>query len=411
LKFPWTQHHKTSHYRKLFITLLVLLILLLILSIWHTNSRRSTEAHQYNAHPWVTGYLPAYHHNGREISFMDEADYAMLTHITHASATPSADGSLDVNTNSYQPDSRRLAVKLAHEHQRPILLVITGQHEQFSPAISPRVQQTFIRNILQMLDADGYDGVDIDMEPVTLDENQDNPDFTAFITELHKALQTRTSALLGRPPLLTTAISSRDRYIMASLADKFDQINLMSYDMAQPYEGWIPWFDSALHNGGLIFPGYSHQVPSVENWVNDFLAAGVPRRKLGIGISFDVACWQGGETASGQGVTRPRESWLKPPQYFKRSFADMHHQNLIPADYQWDDVAQMAWFSVDAADPAQDMFCNFNDARAIQAKIDFARQQGLGGVIIWELALDQRNDQPAGQRRPLRQALENALQQ
>lgn len=394
--------------RRLVIWLLVA-SLLLVASFWYFSSRQRLEAPHYNAQPWVTGYLPAYHHNGNEIGFMEQADYAMLSHIAHASAMPLADGSLDVDTNSLQADSRRRAVQLAHEQQRPILLVITGQHEAFSAAIRPTSQQAFIRNILQILDTDGYDGVDIDMEPVTLDEKQDNPDFSAFIHELHQALQTRTSPLLGRPPLLTTAIGIRDRHIMAQLADKFDQINLMSYDMAQPYEGWIPWFDSALHNGGLVFPGFSHEVPSIENWVNDFLQAGVPRRKLGIGISFDVACWQGGETALGQGVTQPRQPWLKPPQYFKRSHADMQAQNLLPASYQWDETAQMAWFSVDAADPAQDMFCNFNDARAIAAKLAFARQQGLGGLIIWELALDQRNDLPPGHRRPLRQAVQESL--
>lgn len=397
--------------RRLLIWLVVACLLLLLAALWHFSTRRPPlEAPQYNAQPWVTGYLPAYHHNGNDIAFMETADYAMLTHLAHASAMPRPDGTLDMDTNSLQPDSRRRAVQLAHEQQRPILLVITGQHEQFSEAIRPANQQAFIRNILQILDTDGYDGVDIDMEPVTLDEKRDNPDFNAFVHELHQALQTRSSTLLGRPPLLTTAIGIRDRHIMAQLADKFDQINLMSYDMAQPYEGWIPWFDSALHNGGLVFPGFSHQVPSIENWVNDFLQAGVPRRKLGIGISFDVACWQGGETAPGQGVTQPRQSWLKPPHYFKRSHADMQVQNLLPSTYQWDDTAQMVWFSVDAADPAQDMFCNFNDARAIKAKLDFARQQGLGGVIVWELALDQRNDLPTGQRRPLRQALGEALQ-
>jgi chitinase len=396
--------------RKLLIVLAVLLGLLLILSLWYANTRRAPDMPHYNAQPWVTGYLPAYHHNGQDIAFMEEDDYALLTHLAHASVMPNADGSLDTTTNSYNPASRQRAVQLAHAHNRPILLVITGQHDAFSAAIRPQIQQTFIQNILQMLDADGYDGVDIDMEPVTLDEKQDNPDFTAFITELHKALQTRSSALLGRAPLLTTAIGFRDRYIMAALADKFDQINLMSYDMAQPYDGWIPWFDSALHNGGLRFPGFSHEVPSIANWVDEFLQAGVPRRKLGIGISFDVACWQGGETSNGQGVTLPRQSWLKAPQYFKRSFADMHQQNLIPEHYQWDELAQMAWFSVDVADPAQDMFCNFNDARAIAAKLDFARYQGLGGVIVWELALDQRDTQPVGQRRPLRQALADALQ-
>ncbi len=81
-----------------------------------------------------------------------------------------------------------------------------------------------------------------------------------------------------------------------------------------------------------------------------------------------------------------------------------------PHTYQWDEIAQMAWFSIDAPDPANDMFCNFNDARAIAAKLDFARQQGLGGVIVWELGLDQRDELPAAQRRPLRQAIGEVLQ-
>lgn len=396
--------------RRKYLLIALILLTLLMVAVWTLTRRPPTEPAQYNAHPWLTGYLPAYHHNGREIPFLTPGDYAMLTHIAHASAIPRPDGTLDTDTNSYLPASRQQAIQAAHANNLPILLVITAQHEQFSPAISPGVQQTFIRNILQILDEDGYDGVDIDMEPVTLDENQDNPDFAAFITELHKALQTRTSQILGRPPLLTTATTIRDRHIMARLADKFDQINLMSYDMAQPYAGWIAWFDSALYNGGLVFPGFSHQVPSVENWVDSFLEAGVPRRKLGIGISFDVACWQGGETSPGQGVTQPRESWQQPPSYFKRSYAEMHMQNSIPTTYQWDEVAQMAWFSVDVADPAQDMFCNFNDARAIAAKIGFARQQGLGGLILWELALDEIAQPSATPNRPLRQAIEESLQ-
>lgn len=402
--------YRTSSRRKLFFIVVALVMLLALATLWHFSSRRSLEPPQYNATPWVTGYLPAYHHNGRDIAFMTTSDYGMLTHIAHASAAPMPDGSLDTEINSYLPESRQLAVKIAKEKQLPITLVITGHHDVFSQAIKPLNQQTFIRNILQLLDTDGYDGVDIDMEPITLDENKGNMHFDAFIYELHQALQERFSPKLNRPPLLTAAVSIRDRHIMAKLADKFDQINLMSYDMAQPYEGWIPWFDAALYNGGMVFPGYSHEVPSIENWVNSFLEAGVPRRKLGLGISFDVACWQGGETSPGQGVIRPREPWLKPPHYFKRSYAEMLQAKLIPDNYQWDEAAQMAWFSIDADNPAEDMFCNFNDASAIAAKVEFARQQGLGGVMIWELGLDEMLPPFEGQNRPLRKALETALQ-
>ena len=76
----------------------------------------------------------------------------------------------------------------------------------------------------------------------------------------------------------------------------------------------------------------------------------------------------------------------------------------------WDPIAQMAWFGHDAQDATQDFFCNFNDERAIQAKIAYAKQQGLGGIMIWELGLDQLDKLPATQRRPLRQAINQALE-
>jgi chitinase len=341
---------------------------------------------------------------------MTEQDYAMLTHIAHASAIPRADGSLDTDTNRYLPASRRKAVQSANEHQRPILLTINGSYEQFIPAIRAETRQTFIQNILTILDNDAYDGVDIDMEPVTLDENQPNPDFSAFITDLYDALQTRLNTKLGRPPLLTTAVSIRDRYIMAQLADKFDQINIMSYDMAQPHEGWVTWFDSPLYNGGLVFPGHPRPLPSIDLWVNEFLATGTPRHKLGIGISLDVACWRGGTGTSTGGTTLPRQAWQTPPTYAKHSYAELKTQGYLPDTYGWDETAQMAWFGMDMQGSNNDLFCNFNDARSIASKIAYVKAQGLGGFIIWALSQDQLDYLPPGQQRPLRQAIAAALQ-
>lgn len=364
----------------------------------------------YNPHLWVTGYLPAYRHQADKIAFMRRQDYAMLTHIAHASAVPRVDGTLDIDTNVYLPEYRRQAVNVAEAVKRPILLVLTGPHEVFNAAMQPGVRDYFIQNILQLLDSDGYDGVDLNMEPVTRDEKQENPDYVAFVRALHKALQTRESAKLGRPPLLTAAVAWRDRHVMAEVEDAFDQINLMTYDMAQPHPGWVTWFDAAVSNGGETFPAYPvRRLPSLEDWVAAFVDAGIPRRKLGIGISFDVACWQGGIAAadSQQGMRYPRQVWQQKPHYFKRSYAEMQQTGLLPPSYQWDGVAQMAWFSLEGVTAADDNFCNFNDARAIAAKVEFARQQGLGGVIVWELALDHLPDSP--QSPPLRQALGDAL--
>lgn len=380
-----------------------LFIILLLLPIMWLIFKQSD-------HLWVTAYLPAYQHDGNSIPFMTEQDYVMLTHIAHASALPRADGTLDTDSNRYLPESRRKAVQSAKEHQRPILLVITGSHEQFSPAIRTENRQTFIQNILAMLDSDAYDGVDIDMEPITLDENQPNPDFNAFITELYNALQTRLNTKLGRPPLLTTAVSIRDRHIMAQLTDKFDQINIMSYDMAQPHDGWITWFDSPLYNGGLVFPAHPRPLPSVDLWVKQFLAAGIPRHKLGIGISLDVACWRGGTGTPTGGTTLPRQAWQTPPSYTKHSYASLKTQGYLPDTYGWDETAQMAWFGMDMDGTDNDLFCNFNDERAIAHKIEYVKSQGLGGFIIWALSQDQLDNVPDAQQRPLRQAVAETLQ-
>lgn len=362
---------------------------------------------------WVTGYLPAYRHNGREIPFLAPADYQMLTHLAHVSVIPRADGSLDNERNSLSTENRLAAQQTANQQHLPLLIVVTGSYEQFQPVLQDTVRPQFIAHLLQLLDT-GYDGIDIDMEPITRDDKQANPDFTAFIIELHRALQTRHNTKLHRSPLLTTAITLRDRFIVAPLADYFDQINLMAYDMAQPYAGWISWFDSALYNGGLRFPNYSHEVPSVDLWVQRLLAAGIPRHKLGLGISLDVACWYGGTGTTTDGISAPAQAWVTQPDYRKLSYAEWNVSDIFSQQIQWDNTTQMAWFGQDNLGSNQDFFCNFNDERAIQAKLTYAREQGLGGIMIWELGLDHLAQLPANalanHHRPLRHAISRALE-
>ncbi len=390
-----------------FATLFLLaFVLVAALFFFQHKLQRFLDKPHYNTTPWVTGYLPAYRQN---TAFMRPDDYAMLSHVAHASLQPQADGTLNEQANAHTHERRQQAVQAAHAAKRPILLVIMGSNSAFNAAIREQVRPQFLRNILSLVDKEGYDGVDIDMEPIVTDVRNSNTDFIRFISELSTALHQRKSPLLGRSPLLTAAVNLNDRYVVAKLVDEFDQINLMTYDMAQPHAGWVTWFDSAVHNGSFIFPGHSHEVPAIADWVNAFLDAGIPRRKLGIGISFDVACWQGGKVSKDQGVTEPRQSWQAAPQYFKRKFADMWQAGLLPNSYEWDKYAQMAWFSVDKPNAADDMFCNFNDNRALAAKVEYVRQQGLGGLIVWELSSDQLANASATQIPPLRQALAESL--
>jgi GH18 family chitinase len=47
----------------------------------------------------------------------------------------------------------------------------------------------------------------------------------------------------------------------------------------------------------------------------------------------------------------------------------------------------------------------FNHARGCEIKIEYARNHGLGGVMIWELAQDYFPADLAGRRHPLLQSI------
>jgi chitinase len=366
--------------------------------------------------PWVTGYLPGYRHTDDDVSCLTAADYAMLTHLCHAGAIPRADGSLDTEQNSVTPGRRRRAVTAAHEAGVPILIVIGGGYADFREALRPDVRPAFVRNIVTLMEGDGYDGVDLDMEPVTTADNPGNPDYIAFVKELHAALQGKPTPLCPRP-LLTAAIMLRDAALWGrpEVHDRFDQVNLMVYDMAGPYEGWVTWFDSALHNGGYTFPGLGNPISAIDLWVDECLAAGIPAAKLGLGLCFDALCWQGGTGTPTGGVTAPRQSWTTPPGHphtgggARLTYAEMLDRYPNPELYHWDEAAEVPYLSIDQPGSDDDVFVSFNDARSCAAKVRYARDRGLGGFIIWELSADYRAAQPEGQRRPLRQAVAEAI--
>jgi chitinase len=77
--------------------------------------------------------------------------------------------------------------------------------------------------------------------------------------------------------------------------------------------------------------------------------------------------------------------------------------------YHWDSVAQAAYLSITNTPASNDMFVSYDDAHACQDKVSYARNLGLGGVMLWELENEYMPSQPVGQRTPLTSALKQAL--
>src|SRR5205814_223851 len=126
---------------------------------------------------------------------------------------------------------------------------------------------------------------------------------------------------------------------------------------------------------------------------------------LGIGIAFYGYIWSGGSGTSTGGATMPRQTWSSAPTATTASFNSIMSTYYQTSIYHWDTNAQAAWLGIDNTGSANDKFISFDDQRSCQSKISYARNSGLGGIMIWELA----HDHQAGQPDPLLQALKQGF--
>lgn len=347
---------------------------------------------------WVTGYYPGWRQSRMAPA---DIDYGALTHVIHFSVVPREDGSLNAAVNLMTPANVKAAVTAAHAAGRKILFSVGGQNSRsgFVGAMSAPRRAAFVEALLAYMSAGGYDGIDVDMEEV---RPEDARDFTRFILELRAKLDR-----IEPRPLLTAAVLWEPR-LFARLAANFDQMNLMTYNLSGPYPGWVVWHSGALYDGGRRFPDGETRLPSVDGLVDRFSAAGVPREKLGIGLSYNGYIWRGPD------VKGPGEGWQAPPAmktapYFTlaETYGIREHDETSPG-YRWDARAQAAYLSIPAEGSEDPLFVSYDNAASARAKLDYVRTKGLGGVIVWDLAAGFRSDQPAGSRDVLLQALKNA---
>ena len=354
---------------------------------------------------WRTGYYPGWEQSGMPAA---QLDFNTVTHVIHFAATPNSDGTLDSNANGLTAAFSADLISRTHAAGRKVLICVGGGGTQagFQGSASSGNRTKFINNIVNLMESRGYDGVDIDWEPVP---TTDAAAFTNLIYGLRTALNG-----FPQPKLLTVAAGAYPPYgdaptaqyqMYAALQGQLDQINVMTYDLAGPYPGWVTWFNSPLFNGGYRFPSSGGLVPSIDVAINNFLNWGVAANKLGIGIAFYGYAWTDASGAPTGGVVLPRQSWTVAPTmtaYRYRTIMSTYYQTNR---YHWDASAQAAYLSITNSDPTKNIFLSYDDERTCQAKVSYVRNRRLGGVMIWALGQDYQSGQPE----PLLEALQQAL--
>ena len=339
---------------------------------------------------WSMGYYASWQPDQYPIT---EIEWSGLTHIAMAFYMPEQDGSL-----SLLGGSAKLATDLvaaAHANRVKAVASIGGADSQanFKQAMASSTVATFAKNLLALLDA-GYDGIDIDWEPL---DKADEPSVIDIAGRIRKA---KPAAQLTIPIGAINVNIPPDITGYAAIAAAYDQLNIMSYGQAGAWSGWKSWHSSALYHTDSATP------ISIDSTVKLYLDAKVPAAKLGIGIGFYGLCYTspvtGPDQALGGSTIAASDGTM--------SYANIMTNYFAASARKWDDLAKVPYLSFSSSHPPDNCtYISYDDEQSIAEKGAYVKAKGLGGVIQWELNEGYLKSSAVGARNPLLKAIADSV--
>ncbi len=350
--------------------------------------------------PLLTGYFPQWGlYNEPQYtvkSLVDIGGAAMLDQMNYAQgfvtgghcsiADPNADlqytftaeqsvnGKADNPKESFRGNLHQLVLLKRRYPHLKLIISLEGNPSQFAADAQPQARSAFVDSCINLflkgefapgIKVPGlFDGIDIDWE---YPRKPDAENYLALLAEF----RAKMDAL--RPGLLLNIAVGASPHIyegtdMAKVSRIVDQVGLMTYDFAGPWSGVTgfvaPLRITAAHNNG-----------TVEDTVQAFHEAGVPYGKMLVGIPFYGYGWHLVEE-SNNGLFQEGKAIRGDRPY--REIEAIARQSTVYRD----DASQAPWLF------DGDIFWTYEDPISIRRKVDFAREQHLGGLMIWELGED-----------------------
>ena len=236
------------------------------------NPKRPPQARPPRVEKVIIGYYPC---EKRTVVDHRQIDFHYLTYLIEAFTWPDRDGHLLVSSDFIYPEL------LAAAHEKGVKVIMSiggwGNCDGFPPmATSAEKRSRFIAEVLDFCLLHGYDGVDLDWEFVSNEEEKAG--FSSLVKELSVLLKAQN------PPLLLTMAAPAGPYWgrwinFEELHPYFDFISFMTYD----FHG--PWTDHAGHNSPL-YTCLNDPCGSVDDTFSYALIREIPLKKILLGIPF-----------------------------------------------------------------------------------------------------------------------------
>ena len=378
-----------------------------------------------NPSTWVTGYYAGWSWHGYP---PEKVDMTAMTHFVFGRIAPGSgtlggtagqimNGAItaqELPGSPYAPQTvEDYLVSRAHASGKKALIMLGGAGDGvgFYNSTANGVRRTFVVNLVNYMVQHDYDGIDVDWEDclslpndceVKFPQEEARRRLKALIAEVRAEANSRPRYQgAGRQVIITFPWYSKSINFLepggkveqweADIAAIVDQFNLMSYGNAYVADGWKSW------HFGPIYGATGSTPYDLNTSVAAYVATGVPRKKIGIGIGFYGIFYSPDITAPGQWVTDATDinnddnalgyNQLRAAGYFTN-----------PNTYHWDGEARASYRSYnsgngfpngytppDGAPPAG--MLSYEDEASIRAKGAWARdpETAVGGAIIWTI--------------------------
>lgn len=326
----------------------------------------------------VNGYVGGF----RGLVKTEDIDAEKLTHINYAFVNVQDSMAVLTNLATDSTNFRKLNLLKEKNPDLKILISIGGWawSENFSDAVlteSSRLK--FAKSSVDIIRQYNLDGVDIDWEYPGMRGEEGNifrPEDKQNFTLMFKALRDELNILekeKGRKYLLTTAVGASKSFIehteMALAQVYLDYVLIMTYD----YGGRN---GTVGHHTNLYDYGDSGEGSSADRSIKNFIAAGVPASKIGIGAAFYGKGFEA-ETIKNNGLGEKRIKAVQGGGYTKLKDT-LIDQNGYKKYY--DKKAKAPYLFNDSTK----VLITYDDEDSIKRKCKYVKKNKLAGIFFWE---------------------------
>lgn len=391
----------------------IFIIITVLTSMVGCVKSSTTPEPQSMDQPLVIGYYPSWA-AARGVT-LKNAPFEQLTHINYAFSNVSEEGECilgdptadverlfsaeeSINDRADNPaadfhSNFNQFLEMKKKYPKIKVLISIGGwswSENFSNAASNKEsRQRFASSCINLYlkqYAGVFDGLDIDWEyPVSggmvEGSPEDKANFTLLLQEVRQQLDEQGKKD-GRDYLLTIAAPVGPGNIrnldLPGIARQVDWINLMTYDFHGTWDTTTN-FNAPLYRSDNDPADASLNVDAA---VQTYLAEGVPAEKLVLGVPFYGRGWSGVADVD-NGLYQPVQG-AAPGTHEAGAYEynDLRDNYLTNWKTYWSDSAFVPWLY----DPESQVFISYDDARSLEAKAGYAKDNGLAGVMIWEIS-------------------------